>query len=368
MKKREEVSIVNCKNYDPKNVRKAIEKSLEKIGFKIPEKKKILLKPNLLSPQNPEKAITTNPVIVEELCKMLKKRKNEIIIGDSSAHDTNLALKKTGMLKLKKYGKIINFESEKKKMIKSDIKKISQIGLPQILFDVDLIINLPKLKTHSLTKMTCAIKNLYGCIPGNTKEYYHKVIPHPAKFSEFLVDIYDKIKPGLNILDGVVGIEGQGPGASGDKKKTGLIMASKNSLALDLVAAETIGYKPKKVWTNKIGLKKEKIKVVKIGKMKIVDYKKPETNLKMFIGLLGAFSQPKISFDKEKCKKCHLCEKKCPMNAITLKTEDGFPECNHEKCIRCLCCIEVCPHKSIYLEKDIIRKGYEYLRTKFFKF
>lgn len=365
MEKRiEKVSIVSCNSYEKSKVKKALIKSLKNLHFEIPENKTILIKPNLLSPQPPSKAITTNPVIIEELCKLLKEKNNKIIIGDSSAHDTDSALKKSGMLKLKKYGEVVNFESLDKITVNLDNKRIKQIRLPQIIFKADLIINVPKLKTHSLTRLTCCIKNLYGCIPGNTKEYYHRLIPEPLRFSRFLLEIYEKIKPELNIVDAITGMEGEGPGASGIRKKTNLIIASKNALAADVVAADIIGYKIGEVWTNSYGLKRENIKIEILGKMRKVFYKKPKTNLKMLLGIFRLIPKPKIIFYHDKCIKCGLCSRKCPMKAITLKP---FPECDHKKCIRCLCCIEVCPKKAVSLEKDILRKVYEYLSSKIVK-
>ena len=166
------VSVIKCNSYKKEIVKKALKESLNLINFKFHKGMKILIKPNLLLPCKPEKAITTHPVIIEELCKILSKHKAEIHIGDSASNNTNLALEVCGIRGLEKYAKIINFESEEQKIVQID--KVGKVLLPKILFDVDLVINLAKMKTHSLTGVTLCIKNLYGCIPGRLKEEYHR--------------------------------------------------------------------------------------------------------------------------------------------------------------------------------------------------
>jgi len=202
-KRQEKVSIENCKSYKNSEIKKALIKSLKNIDFELPTNKTVLLKPNLLSPQTPDKAITTHPIIVEELCKLLKARNNKIIIGDSSAHNTEQALKKSGMSKLKKYAKIVNFEGLNKKFFDLGKDELNKVPMAKLIFNADLVINLAKLKTHSLTQVTLCIKNLYGCIPGQLKMKYHKVLPSPKEFSKLLIKIEEKIKPELNIIDGI---------------------------------------------------------------------------------------------------------------------------------------------------------------------
>ncbi|MDD5194025.1 MAG: 4Fe-4S binding protein, partial [Candidatus Nanoarchaeia archaeon] len=150
----------------------------------------------------------------------------------------------------------------------------------------------------------------------------------------------------------VIGLEGNGPGASGTPVKSKLIMASKSAPAIDIIASEIMGFNPKTIYTNRLSkINREQIQV--IGEYKKLNFKKPSSssikNL-MFLGRL--FPRPKITFDKKKCKKCHTCEKKCPVQAISLKTKDKFPECDHKKCIHCLCCVEVCPYDAIFLKES----------------
>lgn len=350
-KEKEVVSIVKCASYEKKKVRKALLASLKNINFHIQKNIKVLIKPNLLSPAKPEKAITTHPVIIEELCKILKEHNCQIFIGESSAYNTDLAFKVCGLKKLEKYAKLVNFESEEK--IMHDFPNAKKVPLPAILFKVDLIINLAKMKTHGLTMATLCVKNLYGCVPGEMKMLYHKTLHSPSSFSHLLISLCKQIKPELNIIDGIIGIEGDGPGATGKPIKSKLIIAGKNPFATDIITSEIMGFKPNSIYTNKLsGIKRENILVLGNGKDIKLDFKKPKTHsIRFLLFLMNLFPKSKISFDKEKCKKCHLCEQKCPVKVISLNTKDGFPECEHKNCIHCLCCIEVCPHKAIFLKQ-----------------
>jgi len=366
---KEIVSVVKCSSYKNEEVRKALESSLKNINFEFKKGTKVLIKPNLLSASLPERAITTHPIILEELCKILKKYDAKIYIGDSSAFDTDQALETCGINKLSKYAEIINFESQPKKFFNLG-KRTHRVPLPKILFDVDLVINVAKLKTHALTQVTLCTKNLYGCIPGRLKEQYHKLLHTPKSFAKFIVKIEETIKPQLNILDGVTGIEGNGPASSGKKIQSNLIFAGKNAPAVDIIASEIMGFRPNSIPTNKLShLKRKHIETIGNGKELKLNFEKPTTHsIQAFMFLNALFPKSKITFNKEICKRCHLCEKKCPVRAITLKTEDGFPICNWKKCIQCLCCIEVCPHKAVYLRDHWSKIAVRYIAKKVIKF
>jgi uncharacterized protein (DUF362 family) len=283
----ERVVLSRCNNYEIKDVEKSIDECIKLLKFDLSKYsgKKVLLKPNVLAPHKPNEAITTNPVIVEAVCKLLKKYNCKIFIGDSSFHNTDAALESSGMKELaRKYGTLINFERDGTFLFENKKNKIlKKVFLPKIIKEVDLVINLCKLKTHSLTKMTCAIKNLYGLIPGGMKSVYHKKAHSEYLFSELLLELYEFVKPKLNltICDAVVGIEGDGPGTAGKKKKTNMIIASQNPLALDMIAAEVIGYERKDILTNKLATKRLTSPIpVEIGSAKgtRINYKKPKTS------------------------------------------------------------------------------------------
>jgi len=356
MKKKEveKVAIVKCKTYKQSEVDKAIVKVLELAGISLPKRKKILIKPNIVvcNAKSP-KAVLTNPSIVKAICKILKKNNCKIYIGESSFMDTDIAFKKSGIEKVvKKYGKLVIFEQDKLVKIK-DIKAkvLKNFYLSKTLKSVDLIINLPKLKTHQLTKYTGAIKNLYGCIPGGMKQKFHKKAQNEKKFSNLLVDIYQNVKPGVNIMDGVIGMEGEGP-TSGKLKKAGYILASKSAITLDIASSKLIGYKPKKILVIKEAVKRKlgsfKFVLVGIKKLPNLHFKKPAVTSSSYRRVLERLKQKPIVVDEKKCIKCGLCAKKCPAKAIKL---NPHPVIDKKKCIRCFCCMEICPKDALSLKQ-----------------
>jgi len=359
----EKVSIVKCESYDIEEVKKALEDALKLIDFKFKNNLKVFIKPNVLGAFDPEDAITTNPVIIECLCLIFKKFNAEIFIGDSSSINTELSLKKTGIEKIaKKYkAHLLILDNEETFQIDID-SKIKKISLPKIIKEVDLVINVPKLKTHALTKYTGAIKNLYGLIPGKIKIQYHRILTDPKDFSKLLFEIYSNIKPKLNIMDGIIGIEGMGPGKAGSKIKSNLLFASTDSLALDIIASQVIGFKPEEIFTNNVIKKDFEIKISGYKDVK-VPYKKP-INSRSVISIAGSILlKLKIAFDYIKCIKCQKCGKNCPANVITFHP---FPRCDNKNCIKCFCCIEVCPNSAVYLKEhkivDTAKKIYHKIR------
>jgi len=356
MKKKEavKVAIVKCENYKQPKVDKAIIKVLKLLDVELPKRKKVLIKPNIVvcNAKNPT-AVLTNPSIVEAVCKILKKYNCKIYIGESSFMDTDIAFKKSGIERVaKKYGKLVIFEQDKLLKIKdSKAKILKSFHLSKTLKNADLIINIPKLKTHQLTKYTGAIKNLYGCIPGGMKQKLHKKASEEEKFSKLLVDIYQNIKPEINIMDGVIGMEGKGP-TSGKLKKAGYILASKNAVSLDIVSSKLMGYKPKDILMIKEAVKRKlgsfKFKLIGMEKVPNLHFEKPIVSKKLSKSILRRLKQRPIIVDKKKCIKCGLCAKKCPAKAIKLQP---FPVIDKKKCIRCFCCMEICPKDALSLKE-----------------
>jgi uncharacterized protein (DUF362 family) len=351
---KEKVAAVKCRSYDKKLVEKAIVKSLDLINFKFKKNTKVLIKPNIVGdfPKN-QLASTTHPALIEAICKILKKNNCKIYIGDSPFMSPEASFRASGMDKLaKKYGKLVIFEQDKLIRIKDKkAKALKTMTFAKTLKDVDLIINVPKMKTHMLSLFTGAVKNLYGCIPGGMKQKIHLKHKGDKQFSKVLIDIYQNIKPELNIMDGVVGMEGEGPTA-GTAKKSGLILASKNSIALDIAATKIIGIK--KTETIKEAIKRKlypkySFELVGMKKLPKIKFKPPSSQSRSQVqGMINKlFKERPIICDRSKCIKCCICAKHCPAKAISMKP---YPVVDPKKCIRCFCCIEVCPHQAIGLK------------------
>ena len=354
-KKIENVAVVKCSSYEQKNVDNAIAKALNLIDFKFKKGSKVLIKPNIVG-SFPKKQIatTTNPCLIEAVCKILKKNNCKIFIGDSPFTNAEDSFKASKIDKVaKKYGKQIIFEQEKLINIRDkDAKILKKFQIAKIVKDADLIIDMPKLKTHSLTKYTGAIKNLYGLIPGGLKQRTHLKAKGDKKFSKVLVDIYQNVKPELVIMDGVIGMEGEGP-TSGNPIKANLILVSKNCVALDIAATKIIDIK--RVYAIKEAIKRKlypnyKFNLLGLKELPKIRFEKPPENKYRGVQakLNKMFKERPIVVDETKCVRCGLCARHCPAHAIELKP---YPTFDRKKCIRCFCCIEICPNDALSLGK-----------------
>lgn len=372
------VALVKCDSYESSLVYKNVEKAIELLGGieKFVKKgDKVLIKPNLLSPKSPDKAVTTHPEVVRAVIKLVKKVGAIPFVGDSpggnvvGSFQTKRSLatiekywKETGMKKIceEEDAELVSFETGGVEVFKLENRKyISEIHLAKVIFSYDVIINIPKLKTHGMVLFSGAIKNLYGCVPGLIKSQYHKLAIHPNNFSQVLVDIYSLIRPEISIIDGIYGMDGNGPSA-GRIKKFGVIIAGENAVAVDSVASKIMGFKdPKEVPTTKIAYKQglgecniDKIEILgeKLENLIQKDFIKPSNAILKIIPQWLThlvcwliWSYPEINIDK--CVNCKMCIKSCPMQAIEMKNR--YPYVNRNKCISCMCCHELCNYYAI---------------------
>ncbi|MBI5399245.1 DUF362 domain-containing protein [Candidatus Saganbacteria bacterium] len=371
------VAIVRCQTYDPAEVAEAIAAGLELLGGLqsiIPANEKVLLKVNALMEAAPDATITTHPSIVETLTKILKNNQDEVFIGDSPGNPAaNIArlMEKTGFKTVAENSgaKILNFHQLPTREVNSPSKNctIKTLRLSAAAFDYPNIISLAKLKTHGWTLYTGAIKNLFGLIPGFHKSQYHLKAPQPRPFSQMLVDIFEIVKPKLNIIDAVYGMEGDGPSA-GQKRFMGAILLSTDAVALDAVGAQAIGYQPFDIDMIKIaherGLGCGKLDEIEIVGLTLKDIARPDWRHASSAHNITRLIPPWLTFmlnplknllrvdpviDQTKCRRCLICFRSCPNKAIT---NDGQVTINQKLCIMCYCCHELCPYKAIDLKSS----------------
>lgn len=360
----DKVSVVRCENYN-QDVKSKILDALKKIGFVFKKNSKVLIKPNILMAKKAAYAVTTHPTIVEAVCNILKDNGCSIIIGESSGWNTAKAFEVSGIKKVaEKYGaKIICFEDVHARMLKNTT--IGDMKVTSIIDEVDYIINLPKMKTHTLMTITGAVKNCYGFVPGSNKALYHAKAYNSEIFAKMILDLYSEIKPkiAVNIMDAIIGIQGEGP-SNGDPKNTGLILASTDALSLDVVESNimniNIGFIPHiceaiarnsiKIDDISIVADKELINDINNG---VFGYVPPHKSFGIS-SLVNAAAHilkgdtliPEV--DITKCVKCGICKKVCPVKCITLQL---YPTFDRSICIKCYCCQENCPHGAIFLKR-----------------
>jgi uncharacterized protein (DUF362 family)/ferredoxin len=380
MSKQTTLSIVKIES---ENIQKAVFDALELIGAKSLMNKpnmKILLKPNVLIAKDPSKAATTHPEVVRAVIRWLKQfNPSQIYCGDSSgglaAGITEKALKVCGIQAVcEEEGAIcVPLEKTERKMyqVKNPIV-LNEIMSTKLLEEADLIINLPKIKTHGQCVLTCCIKNLFGTILLGNKPSTHAKFPRLTDFNAALCDIYSVSNPQLTIIDGYLAMEGNGP-SGGDPVKMDLIMAGYDPIALDTTVCKIIGINPEKVLYLKHGEDRG------LGSMDLTNVefkgKRPEEVFRKFkmpksIGFsiwlprrIADYAsktvfRSTIHFDDKKCKVCGTCWKNCPVNAITPPKEmkqGNVPTWDSKKCITCYCCAELCPYEAVEFKVNIVK-------------
>ena len=359
------VSIVRCQSYDEEEVLIGLRRSLDLIGgiqnF-VRKGSRVLLKPNLLYGKAPEKAVTTHPSIVKGVIQIIREAGGIPFLGDSpSVGGLIRAAEKAGIKRVADELDCPLVEFDQPILAPKGERKFSkQLEIDRTVLEADVVINLPKWKTHGLTLLTLGVKNLFGCVPGTKKALWHlKAGEDRTVFAQTLVDLYQVIRPSLTILDGIIGMEGNGPN-SGHPILLGLILASTDSLSLDQIVCDLLGIPRESLPTNRVafeeGLAKDGIEVVgerveevKIPRFRLPTLSEPAWNLPGFLrrALKNALTSKPVS-DEELCENCDQCIGACPPKALGRKRKGLVFD--YGKCIRCFCCQEVCPAGAITIK------------------
>ncbi len=372
----ERVFVADCSSYDIKKIKKVLSEGLEVLEID-PRLffggKNCVLKPNLLLPKKPEKAVTTHPTVMQALAEISwENGAKELTIGDTPGGPFNRPYLKT-LYKATQMEKVAQASGAKLNYSLDEVdtpfpagKVIKRVALAGFIKHCDVLINAAKMKTHGLTRMTGGVKNLFGALPGMQKTEYHMKMNEINHFSTLLVDIARLLNPPLTVIDGVEGMEGNGP-SSGTIKKAGKIVMARNVFAADFVMARIMGMNPLHVPTIRIAenldlpAKNSDIEIIgDLGKEKfLIPQGKREITLlsgfipEKWIPRIHNFFQPVPIFDREKCVGCGICAKHCPPKVIS-GTEEKNPKIDLDGCIRCFCCQELCPYEAISIHRPLL--------------
>lgn len=367
------VAVVRCASYEPD----AIEPAFDQIfaAFPIAEAvagKSVLIKANLLAAHKPEKAATTHPALVAALAKRLFAcGAADVIIGDSPGGVFNQAAvdaiyRATGMKQAaEESGAKLNTDFGEANIESPDGRHAMKLAA--YVRSADVVISFAKLKTHTYARMTGAVKNLYGAVAGLEKAKYHAKIPERTQFAKLLCDICDTVAPDFSLIDGVVGMEGKGPG-TGDPKRANLLIAAQNPHCADLAAAKLIGMSASRVPTIQEsicrGYAPDSVDGLEIIGLSLDEaavrfmpppYMGSADLLSLLPGRLRTpvtrFLEPYPFVDPAKCVGCGECARACPKHTITVENRKAF--IHHGPCIKCYCCHEMCRLKAIELKKKI---------------
>lgn len=379
------VALVPLDTYDQPRVNQAVRQGMALLGgvgqFVRPEER-ILLKPNLLGKALPQKAITTHPAVFEAVGQLLRDEGYEhLAYGDSPGNPTTTPDKAAQACG-------IAAAAQKLGIDKADFDGGSVVHFPpghtarsfylcHGVQQADALINVCKMKTHALERITGAVKNQYGCVCGVNKATGHAQYPNSEIFADMLTDLNLCIKPRLHIMDGIVAMEGNGP-SSGTPVSMNVLLFSADPVALDSVFAALVHLDPAMVPTcvsgERFGLgvmDPAQIAVITPeGELTVAEaavrYGKPDFDVfrgVMKKGLLFKlmpllpFLQHRPKADKRKCIACGICEEACPVPEKAVHSGQGQKaHYDYSKCIRCYCCQEMCPAKAIEVYRSPLNK------------
>ena len=342
---------------------------------------RLLIKPNLLAKHAPGAAVTTNPALVRAVIVAAKKRGvQHIVLADSPGGVYNEAIVRSiyaasGLAAVCEEEGAELYTACKWHAKKASGALVHEWNWIEPVHSADFIINLPKLKTHMMMGMSGAVKNLFGCIPGLQKAELHMRFPDAAHFGNMLVDLYEAVRPQLTIVDGVTGMEGDGP-AGGVPRHVGYVLGGEDGYAIDLAICHIIGMQPMSVpflaAANARGLCKAAFDSVDIDNAEanacvpIADFALPSgrngvdfsSNVPRFLRPLVKYAQraaaPRPVIRRAKCIGCGKCADICPQNTILLANKKA--KILPKRCIKCFCCHEVCPVKAIGVRTVFQRK------------
>lgn len=363
---RDTVAIKKCTSYDQNQLENIIDEIFQLLGGidrYIKPGMNVTIKANLVTKKAPDEAATTHPNVVYAVAKKVIEKGANVTICDSpgglySRKVLEGVYSVCGMNKLEELGTKLNYDTTFGQ-VNVDGELLKSVTTISPVMNADLVISIPKLKTHGMMVMTGAVKNYFGIIPGTLKAEYHAKMPEFDNFANALVDICLSVKNQLTIVDAVTGMEGAGPTA-GVPRNIGCILAATNPFSLDVVNARVIGLDEKSVFTVNNSLRRglanniENIDIVgdDIEQFKILDFKIPMTSIsskwKTLNKLLKVIN-PKPSFNHKACISCGDCARNCPVKVISFKDKKPIPDL--DKCIRCFCCQELCPVKAVSIKR-----------------
>lgn len=365
------VVISKCEDYQKDRLQSIVDGLFCKLGVydEIKEGMTVVIKPNLIMRSKPDAAIITHPNVIEAVGKAVQKAGARVLIAESSGGVFTPAYVKNvfagcGYSKMaQENGFELYTECKSREVFAENAMRCKSFEVVEPFLTADYIIDIAKLKTHGMTMMSGAVKNLFGVVPGLLKPELHCRFPDKTDFAEMLVDLCDLIKPQLSIIDAVFGMEGNGP-TGGEPRYVGLIMGSESPYELDVAAAEIIGLEPMSVPMIKNAadrgfVKPDELEITgeTLESVKVKDFRKARASSADFIDrlpqflrpLAGKLSRPKPVINKKNCIGCGKCAESCPQKIIEIK--DGLAKIELDTCIRCFCCHEMCPEHAVKIKR-----------------
>lgn len=370
------VAVIGCDSYDEEKVYGAVRSGIELlggIGRYVRQGEKIVIKPNVLIGSDPEKCVCLHPAVFRATGRILKEAGPELSYGDSSGFGSCRAnMKKAGFTEAADELGIKMADFDKGRPVTHGQALLNKsFVLANGVLEADGLVSVSKLKTHGLTRLTGAVKNQFGCVPGFRKGQFHIKLADPYDFGTMLVDLNTLIKPRLYIMDAIMAMEGNGP-RNGRPRKLGVMLFSSDPVALDAVACKIVHLDPAFVPTSEPGEK------AGLGTYHYSDIEITGDDIESFIdkdfdivrkppvrassgrirNLLKSQFCPRPVIDETLCTNCGTCVKQCPVNPKAVDWHRGNktspPSYDYDRCIRCYCCQELCPEGAVTVKETLL--------------
>ncbi len=355
--------LVREAGYEMDRLRPVIFEMMEAMGGgEIRSSDRVLIKPNFLSPATPEQAILTHPAVIRCVADYVLERGGRPLVADSPGIGPfEMILRRNGIpAALAGCGcECRPFQNS----VQVDVgSPFGEIAIAEEALRADVIVNLAKLKSHSQMLLTLAVKNLFGCVVGYRKPEWHmRAGIDRQMFARLLVRIGRTLKPAFNILDGILALEGDGPGRGGVPRRVGLLLAGRDPFAVDLAVCRMLGLKQEQVPLLKVAAAEGPLPELEIdGTLpEIRDFRLPVlTGLVFGPRFLHPFTRRHLLrrpvCDRSVCRLCGECWTICPAGAIAQR--GGLPRFDYDRCIRCYCCVEICPFGALRTRESLVGK------------
>ena len=369
---RNRVWLAQCPDYG-QSLEEKIEKAFDalRVWDKIRPGMRVVLKPNLVMSSKPEQAIITHPAFTAAVGKCVQKAGGRVVIAESPGGPYTPAAMKA-MFRATGYrdmaeacGFTLYTDCKSREVTLPQAKRCRELSVVEPFLDRDYLIDLPKLKTHSMVGFSGAVKNLFGTVPGLQKPELHCRFPEREPFSEMLCDLCHFLGPDLSLMDGIWAMEGNGP-TGGQRRDLHVIAGSESPWALDVAAASLVGLEPEKITMLREGHERG-YGPLDLSELELVgdpmetllapDFLKAEASSTDFIDRLPKFLRPAAKklatpyprIDKKRCVGCGKCAESCPQHTISLR--DGKAVIRYQNCIRCFCCHEMCPKHVVQIKR-----------------
>ncbi len=373
------VALGSCESYDKAILKEKIAAQWRQIGLADGFfcGKKVVLKPNLVRKMDASLGGTTHPAVAEavaELCRAWGAT-DVVMVESPGGPYTEGALRGAyrlcGMEAASASGAFsLNYDTAWRRADYPDGKTSKVFHILAPILDADVVVNLCKLKSHGLTMMTGAVKNYFGTIPGTEKFEMHARFPDIRDFSSQLADLaayHATARPMLNVMDAIVGMEGNGP-TNGRPKKIGALLCAQNPFALDDVASRLIGFSGQVVHIEE-GRARGYIGTPAVmgespDDLRVADFLPPDSAKKNTItwvtelwgGRLMRFFEPRPAINRKKCVGCGECVRSCPAHTIRMDEKKRRPIIEKDACIKCFCCQELCPKDAVKIKQNFLIK------------